>query len=278
MLRYDARWLVEYYRDEPAALPGLPYAPLGWDGPYTVVKLEQPFRLTSAIRVQPRLDYDESIFRLADYGAKTLRVQRCAYSDGIKSNYLMDGPGELRAVLRAEYGARLPPLSDTRLANGIGTAVVVFDAALRPYLPRRAPRQSVFPGGYHCTASGETLWSETASDTAATFEEIFTAHICRELEEEVGLTAADLSWIRPVAFCREFLRGGKPQFFFAAQTLLGADEMAVRRRQAIARQIAAGRQEVEDDVLETVTPQTLRQCTIEAVANLQLAMRIIKRG
>jgi hypothetical protein len=274
MLRYDANWLVEYYRDERAALPGIPYALLDWKGPYTVVKLEQPFRLTPVIRVQPRLDYDEPIFRLAEYEAKTLRVQRCFFSDGISSNYAMDGPGELRALLRSEYGAKLPPLSDARLANGIGTAVVVFDAALRPYLPRRAPRQSVFPGGYHCTASGETLWS----DTAGTFEDIFTAHICRELEEEVGLAAVDLSWIRPVAFCREFLRGGKPQFFFAAQTLLGADELTVRRRRAITRQIAAGRQEVDDDVLEAVTPKTLRQCTIEAVANLEFAMRILKRG
>jgi hypothetical protein len=274
MLRYDARWLMEYYRDERATHPGIPYALLDRDGPYTVVKLEQPFRLTPVLDVVPRLDYDEQIFRLAEYKAKTLCVQRCAYSDGIKSNYAMDGPADLRTLLRAEYGAKLPPLFDARLANGIGTAVVVFDAALRPYLPRRAPRQSVFPGGYHCTASGETVWN----DTAVTFEEIFTANICRELEQEVGLTAADLAWIRPVAFCREFLRGGKPQFFFVAQTLLGADELAMRRRQAITRQTAAGRQEVEDDVVETVTPQTLRQCTIEAVANLKLAMRIIKRG
>ena len=146
MLRYDANWLLEYYRDERTAAPGIPYAPLDFEGPYTVVKLEQPLRLTQVIDLRTRLAYDEQIVRLAEYGAKTLRVQRCAYSDGIKSNYAMDGPGELRALLRADYGAKLPPLSDARLANGIGTAVVVFDAALHPYLPRRAPRQSVFPG------------------------------------------------------------------------------------------------------------------------------------
>ena len=83
----------------------------------------------------------------------------------------------------------------------------------RPYLPRRAPRQSVFPGGYHCTASGETVWNE-----AGDFDGLFTANICRELEEEVGLTGQDLDRLRPVAFCREFLRAGKPQFFFAAGT------------------------------------------------------------
>src|SRR2546430_13651 len=82
-----------------------------------------------------------------------------------------------------------------------------------PYRPRRAPRQSVFPGGYHCTASGETVWTG-----AHDFEGLFTENICRELEEEVALARADLEWLRPVAFCREFLRAGKPQFFFAAGT------------------------------------------------------------
>jgi hypothetical protein len=43
------------------------------------------------------------------------------------------------------------------LSNGIGTAIVVLDSEGRPYLPRRAPRQSVFPGGFHCTASGDTV-------------------------------------------------------------------------------------------------------------------------
>ena len=61
---------MEYYRDEPAACPGIPYALLDWNGPYTVVKLEQPFRLTPVIDVRPRLDYDEQIVRLAEYGAE----------------------------------------------------------------------------------------------------------------------------------------------------------------------------------------------------------------
>ena len=98
-----------------------------------------------------------------------------------------------------------------------------------------------------------------------TFDGFFTANICRELEEEVGLTRADLEWIRPVAFCREFLRGGKPQFFFAAHTKLDEDGLALRRRAAIARQLAAGRQEVLDDALFESRPEL---CTLECAANL----------
>jgi hypothetical protein len=175
----------------------------------------------------------------------------------------MDGPGELREILRAEYGSSLPALSDTRLSNSIGTAIVVFDREGKPYLPRRAPRQSVYPGGFHCTASGDAIWRDDG--------ELFESHICRELEEEAGLNREDLDWIRVLALCREFLRGGKPQFFFAGQTSLSADELAVRRRKAIAEQIARGRQEILDEVLPELNDETAGQCTMECLANLSLA-------
>ncbi|MCU1232749.1 MAG: hydrolase [Candidatus Solibacter sp.] len=264
MLRYDAAWLIEQYADEPLAAPGIPYTLLGESGPYRMLLEDAPYRLTPAVDINPHLPYDETVVRLARYDSGNLWVQPCPYSDGVKSNYAMDGPGELRETLRAQYGRRLPPLDDGRLSNGIGTAIVVFDAANRPYLPRRAPSQSVFPGGYHCTASGEAVWREGILD----FDSLFTENICGELEEEVGLTRADLERIRPVAFCREFLRGGKPQFFFAARTALSDVELQWRRRAAIAAQLAQGRQEVLDDVLLDFDPAC---CTIECVANLALA-------
>ena len=271
MLRYDAAWLIEQYRDQTPARPGLPYAQIGGPGPYRVVGGEGAFQLDDVLGLRPKLDYDEPVVRLVSLEGNTLHVERAAFSDGVKSNYAMDGDGELRSVLLAEYGPKLPPLQDRRLSNGIGTAVVVFDAAGRPYLPRRAPRQSVFPGGYHCTASGESVWTG-----ALEFDEIFTANICRELDEEVGLTRADLEWIRPVALCREFLRAGKPQFFFAARTRWSGEALRQRRLAAIERQLANGRQEILDDVLAEVTPETLTHCTIECIANLQLIARPVQ--
>jgi 8-oxo-dGTP pyrophosphatase MutT (NUDIX family) len=266
MLRYDAAWLIEQYGDEVLAGPGLPYARIGGAGPYDVVRSEEPFRLHDVLGLTPRLDYDEPVVRLAALDGNILRVQRAAFSDSAKSNYAMDGPGELRETLRAQYGPKLPPLCDPRLSNGMGTAIVVFDRANRPYLPRRAPQQAVFPAGYHCTASGEAAWTE-----AQNFDGLFTANICRELEEEVGLQRADLDWIRLVAFCRELLRAGKPQFFFAAATSLSDAKLRERRLEAIERQLAAGRQETLDDVLAEITPETLKLCTLECVANLVLA-------
>jgi len=268
MLRYDAAWLIEQYGEEVPAGPGLPYARIGGAGPYDVVRSEEPFVLRDILGLIPRLDYDEPVVRLVALETNVMRVQCAAFSDGVKSNYAMDGPGELREMLRAEYGPKLPPLCDPRLSNGIGTAIVVFDRANRPYLPRRAPRQAVFPSGYHCTASGEVMWTE-----AEEFEGLFTANICRELEEEVGLQREDLDWIRPVAFCREFLRAGKPQLFFAAATSLSDAILRERRLEAIERQLAAGRQEILNDVLTEITPETLKLCTLECFANLALVGR-----
>jgi hypothetical protein len=266
MLRYDAAWLIEYYRNETPARPGLPYSQIGGAGPSRIIRQEQTFELQDVLEITPRMDYDESIVRLVDFDGSVLTVEPARYSDGMKSNYAMDAPGNLRERLRADYGASLPPWSDPRLSNGVGTAVVVYDGSGRPYLPRRAPRQNVFPGGYHCTASGEAAWSE-----AEDFDGLITAQVYRELAEEAGLARVDIDWVRPVAFCREFLRGGKPQFFFAAGTSLDEDALAARRRAAIEKQIARGRQEILDEILAEVTPETLHLCTIECVANLQLA-------
>src|SRR5690348_6382294 len=152
MLRYDAAWLIEQYRDEAPAAPGLPYTRIGGPGPYRVVCHEGLFELDDVLQLTPRVDYDEPVARLVAIEGTTLHVQAAPYVSGVKSNYAMDGPGELRDRFHAEYGSKLPPLTDRRLSNGIGTVVVVFDREGRPYLPRRARGQSVFPGGWHCTA------------------------------------------------------------------------------------------------------------------------------
>jgi hypothetical protein len=137
MLRYDVKWLLEYYSDERAIDPGVPYALMG--NIQRVERLPELFQLTRTTSIQPDLPFDETIARLVSFDSGAVCAQPCRYSDGIRSNYAMDGPGELRERLRDDYGPRLPPLNDSRLSNGIGTAIIVLDSAGRPYLPRRAP-------------------------------------------------------------------------------------------------------------------------------------------
>ena len=59
-----------------------------------------------------------------------------------------------------------------------------------------------------------------------------TAHLMEEAREEVGLLPEDLAELRPVSFCREMARGGKPQLFFCAITQLTRRELADRRKHA----------------------------------------------
>lgn len=247
-----------------------------------------------------RLGVDESVVRLNsfDRSKMTLAVQKCKYTDGLQSNYAMDLEGQLklgksvvslRTLLQSKYQKMLPPLKDKRLSNAIGIAVVVFckteEGDIVPYLPRRASptilgeilgvkgKLALFPkGGYHCTASGETSWR----GGKLSFYEVFTRDICRELEEEVGILEQDLEWIYPISLCREFLRGGKPQIFFAGFTKLPPKAINTRRRAAIEKQKELGRQEVEDEALVVQDPDQLyvdlgKHGTIEAVVNMRYA-------
>ena len=310
-LTYDVGKLLNWYRDETPALDRLPYVELDcfleqpWEAlkratDLKVAKTNAPFRLAShppdslashqdrlydAFVKENRVDkFDSKNIRLDHYDAQEhkLTVRPCNYSDGLRSNYALDWHGKfsLRSLLAEDYGSRLPPLDDLRLSNALGLAVVVWsrtkDGDMLPYLPKRADAGlAVFPGGlFHCTASGNAEWKADAD----TFDRMFTADICQELDEEVGLSRADLEWIVPVALCREFLRGGKPQLFFAARANIGAEELARKRRAAIERQIVAGRQEVLDECLpveslEQVYRDLARCGTIEAFANMCYAQR-----
>jgi hypothetical protein len=306
-LRYDIASLLNWYRGEARAWDELPYTELAcflnepWPGTVSleVAKKADEFRLAphppddlarlqtyvhDAFKKESRVDqYDSTVVRLDKYDAARhlFEVRPCKYSDGLKSNYAMDwrGPLELggqpfslRSLMARDYPEHLPPLSELRLSNALGSAVIVWyrteDGDILPYLPRRAaanlldkalemvggiPKdQAVFPGAqFHCTASGEAEWRPSA----ATFDQMFTADMCKEFYEEAGLNRGDLQWIVPVALCREFLRGGKPQLFFAAFTNVAAGGLGDRRREAIQRQLIAGRQEVLDDFLTVKSPE-----------------------
>ena len=55
MLRDDAAWLIEQYRDEIPARPSMPYVQLDGPGPYRAVRREEPFRLHDVLGVVPQL-------------------------------------------------------------------------------------------------------------------------------------------------------------------------------------------------------------------------------
>jgi len=183
-----------------------------------------------AIRLQKTREDEEEI---------TLSLQKASYFDQCKSNLILDWVDgtedriSLRLLLRGVYGGSLPDLNDRSMANTIGIASLIYyregDEYI-PYMVKRVQKVGVFPGGVHCTSSGVAKWPSNSTDDS--FENFFTTHMYSELEEEVGLTKDDIEELVPIALCREFSRGGKPQIFFSGFTNLSKKQLIEKRVKA----------------------------------------------
>ena len=271
-------------------------------------------------KAQGHLVRDDSVIRLQSYsnnsGGAVLQIQKALYSDQVQSNLVMDwdadhalkkaGHKTLRTYLSGRHPRKLGPLAEPIMANTIGISVVLYyrtsAGAYLPYLPRRAPGQAVFKGGFHfwrqlgrawaavfgqavfkggfhCTASAAAEWNETGR----TFEDIFVKDMYKELEEEVGIVSGEIDDMVPLALCREFLRGGKPQIFFAGVTSLSEPELQTRRRRAIQLQKKSGMPEIVDKQLIGSDTEDFRKkllsepLTLEATANLYYAEKFMKQ-
>lgn len=270
-LEYDPGYLGASYAAELAVAPGLAYVlscdlldlqkdQVSADKSTELVRLEalpSRFKLSSgtdawgsaaaagfaALRASGRVIADEPLIRVASTEVKAstlvMKIQLSHYHDQARSNLVLDFDRDnpaafvsLRSQLSAEYGVHLPNLDDKKLANTLGVALLIYYRSRGnwiPYLVRRVKKIGVFPGGVHCSASGAAKWPAQA-DTVS-FADV-TDHLLDEAKEELGLCPDDLREIRPVSFCREMARGGKPQLFYCALTTLSRKELAERRKHA----------------------------------------------
>lgn len=269
-LDYGSGSLLKFYAAEHPIAPGLTYVLVSdlislhrkraVDDPTPIVKFEkssQRFTLSTGnsawtktasagfttIVESGRVSENETLVRIAHCCATdtslVLKAHLARYHDQARSNLILDFDRDepakytsLRSQLAAKYGESLPNLSDRRLANTLGAAILIFYRSRGewiPYLVRRVKRIGVFPGGVHCSASGAVKWS--AQGESVSFEDV-TKHLLVEVQEELGLLPEDLVDLRPVAFCREMARGGKPQLFYCALTTLPRSELSERRKHA----------------------------------------------
>jgi 8-oxo-dGTP pyrophosphatase MutT (NUDIX family) len=191
-----------------------------------------------------------------------LTVQEAKYFDQLRSNLVLDFkyplPGgarlSLRDLLRQEFGATLPPRDEPRLANTLGVAALIFARVgdeFTPYLVSRSRDTAVFNvgGEWHCTASGVAEMIGGVDGR----QEFYRASMLKELDEEVGLRGEDIVALEPVAFCRELMRGGKPQMFFLGVTDLPTD--ALRAKLRTARRKA----KLQGDIVENTAMPLLRK-------------------
>lgn len=198
-----------------------------------------------ALKTSGRISlFPEPLARVAnaavnDKNQLELLIEKADYFDQAKTNLILDYPNtgksdlvSLRKQLLRDYPHSLPPWSDRRLGNTMGISCLLFyknDDSWLPYLVRRERKVAVHPGGIQTTASGAAKWPEKI-DQHARFNSFFINHMYNELYEEVGLRREDVANFIPVALCREFVRGGKPQLFFIGTTTLNASQLVEKRK------------------------------------------------
>lgn len=180
---------------------------------------------------------------------KQFVCQPVTYFDQIGTNITLDWASGLlpnnsrtiRSGIERPSQGRLLPLSESLLANNLGTAIMFYDRELKRSLIRvRSDKLgSIAQRGLHCTVSG-VLEIEPGVKPGQFGFEIFLYGTHHEIKMETHLNR-DQYLLFPVAFARELPRGGKPQLFFVAIALVddvtfeNACQNAVERSEYIPR-------------------------------------------
>lgn len=123
----------------------------------------------------------------------------------------------------------LPTLEQSRLANTLGIAVgiiAVTESGEKVLVVRkRAKNVAVYPNMWHLPFSFALTYDTRRDDK---LNELINPDLHHEFAGELGLERNDLGPLRPIAFCRDLCRGGKPQFFFDMEARLSAEELQAR--------------------------------------------------
>lgn len=137
---------------------------------------------------------------------------------------LLDGVHTIRSGIERPKKGRLPDLEKSVLANTLGVAVMFFDTKLNPIIRVRSDDlASIQEKGLHCTASGVFEVPDGQEPGCFDFS-LLTRGMANEIYREVNLKEHEYI-LFPVAFARELPRGGKPQLFFAAISLVSHEKL-----------------------------------------------------
>lgn len=157
------------------------------------------------------------------FGENQMECRFARYFDQVATNLTLDwdsgklppGAHSLRAGLEKPQDGKLPKLSESVLANTLGTAVMVYNKRMQPLLRVRNPSMaSIGFQGLHCSVSGVLELPDGTEPGEYGFD-VFLHGTHKEIKDELGLLPHQYQ-LYPVAFARELPRGGKPQLFWIA--------------------------------------------------------------
>ncbi|PTM60693.1 hypothetical protein [Phreatobacter oligotrophus] len=176
-------------------------------------------------------DENNRSLRIIDVTESKIICQPAFYFDQIATNIVMDwdsgalGPSTtIRNSIEKPVKGTLTSLRDSVLANTLGVCAMFYNRELKPLIRVRKPNLGALPnGGLHCTVSGVYLFDDEPGRNYHLH--VLGKGMVHEIERETKLDEKQFLFL-PVAFGRELPRGGKPQLFFIAISLIDDDRFS----------------------------------------------------
>lgn len=212
-------------------------------------------------------------FDLTSRGKLHLCVQRAMYFDQVGTNLTLDFPFNEKTLKSRFENVRgwdlangispmvIPSFEQSKMANTIGIAVGITALdkfGKKQILKRmRTDNTAVYENQWHVPFSFALEWPDGFEPgERMTLSNMINRDYGHELAEEMpGIERSDFESPKLLAFCRDMIRGGKPQFFFE-----------IRSRQPIEtlqRQIRSDKVEyknktgIVEDLLPTLSPELI---------------------
>ncbi len=186
-------------------------------------------------------------FDVAASDEPLFQLERAWYTDQVGTNLTLDFPLskpitvaaiECRTAREWDQASGigrkegLPEFSTSRLANTIGVSIGVTCRTKtgEPALLRRsrAKNVAVYAGMWASPFAFALALPKEISDGPHNMRDIISWDLGVEFAEELALDTSEFTEPRPVAFCRDVVRGGKPQFFFEMSTDVPFEDIATR--------------------------------------------------
>ncbi len=201
---------------------------------------EQKRLLKKGNQKAPRVVKYESIKKLPHFV-----LQTAYYHDQVGSNLTIDRPlfstpvtvrgVECQCVREWDVAQahgdvkKLPTFEESRLANTIGVAIGITaqsrDGRWHWVRRKRSKDVAVYPGMWHVPFSFALALGDHSLE-AKDLNTLIHFDLGSERSEELaGLEVSDFGALKPVAFCRDLARGGKPQFFFELPALIPLEDL-----------------------------------------------------
>src|SRR5271157_145740 len=200
-----------------------------------LIKLRKAFIRTYAANIDAlgrvgRLKYDSRILRMSsceqtEDGLK-IQLQPARYIDQAGTNLCLDRHSNYLSSVKKQWtnlrsleddiqkeDCNLRSFSKSFLVNSIGLSTIVVDIQNEKFLlVKRKKDLAIFQNQIGPSASGALQYNGKI-DNVLDFKNYLISEMNREIREELCITPDKIE-TRPIAFSREYSRGGKPQFFF----------------------------------------------------------------